>query len=287
MQRPTNFYPEAPKLASFQFQASHLRSLDAGSGNAALPAVAFQPLTSAQYADYLLAFTTWKQACDTMDVTLHNQAVKKRVLEGYREVATLDDVTNFGHTLEVGDYVDMSSDDPEEHPLMATITMEKKTAHPPVLSTHPHRGEKRDKKRKLRDARVLASVHAIQAKTELVQEKTVGAIKTQLKAVEEVKALAPLRKAEVSAAKSAETRAASLMKSSPQFITEVKPDDGWKVVLHKKDRGPVQILRDEISVPNMPNGRRVHTTVSGAGTSPADLLRTAGAATRLPTAIRS
>jgi len=287
MQRPTNFYPEAPKLVSFQFQASHLRSLDAGSGNAALPAVAFQPMTSAQYADYLLAFTTWKQACDTMDVTLHNQAVKKRVLEGYREVATLGDVHNFGHTLEVGDYVDMSSDEPEDHPLMATITMEKKKAHPPVLSTQPHRGEKRDKKKQLRDAKVKASVHVIQAKTELVTERTVPLIKEELKNVAEVKRLAPLHKVEVKAAKSAETRAASLMKSSPQFITEVKPDDGWKVVLHKKDRGPVQILRDEVPVPNTTNGRRVHTTVSGAGTSPADLLRTAGAATRLPTAVRS
>jgi len=274
-------------MASFQLQASHLRSLDAGTGNAALPAVAFQPMTSAQYADYLLAFTTWKQACDTMDVTLHTQAVKKRVLEGYREVATLDDVTNFGHSVEVGDYVDMSSDEPEENPLMVTIKMEKKTAHPPVLSTHPHRGEKRNKKKALRDARVQASVHALEAKTALVQEKTVEVIKTQLKAVEEVKSLAPLRKAEVSAAKSAETRAASLMKSSPQFVTEVKPDDGWKVVLHKKDRGPVQILRDETTVPNTTTGRRVHTTVSGAGTSPAALLRTAGAATRLPTSTGS
>jgi len=221
-------------MASFQLQASHLRSLDAGSGNAALPAVAFQPMTSAQYADYILAFTTWKQACDTMDVTLHNQSVKKRALESYREVATLEDPTNFGHTLEVGDYVDMSSDAPEDNPLMVTITMQKKEAHSPTLSTHPHRGEKRDKKRKLRDAKVKAEVAKLEAITAITEAKTAPVIQERLEKVQELKDLRPLHREELVAAKSAVARSKQIRFGSSDVTTNIVPEEKWKVVTRKK-----------------------------------------------------
>jgi len=222
-------------MASFQLQASHLRSLDAGTGNAALPAVAFQPMTSVQYADYLLAFTTWKQAVDTMDVELHNQALKRRALESYREVVTLpDELQNFGHSVEVGDYQDMSSEDPENSPMMITISMEKKTVHEPVLSTKPHRGEKRDKKRKLRDAKVKAEIAKLEAITNLTEAKTAPAIQGRLEKVQELKDLRPLHREELVAAKSAVARSKQIRFGSSDVTTNIVPEEKWKVVTRKK-----------------------------------------------------
>jgi len=291
MNRPSAIYPTPPKPEWFMDHVSGLRdvSLSNVSGQAgvpSLPPVKFTKMKGSQYKDYLAAHQEWLAAIRALDREEHDASIARRTLESYREVGTIVDAHGLERVPER--LVPLRTYDQIGAPVgELKIRLEKKVAHPPVLSTQPHRSEKRNKKKLLRDAKVKASVNVLQAKTELVTERSVPLIKEELKNVAEVKRLAPLHKVEVKAAKSAETRAASLMKSSPQFITEVKPDDGWKVVLHKKDRGPVQILRDEVTVPNTTNGRRVHTTVSGAGTSPADLLRTAGAATRLPTAVRS
>jgi len=291
MNRPSAIYPTPPKPEWFMDHVSGLRdvSLSNVSGQAgipSLPSVKFTKMKESQYKDYLASHQRWLDAIRALDREEHDAAIARRTLESYREVGTIIDAHGRNATPER--LVPLRTYDQVGTPIgELKIQLEKKVVHPPTLSTQPHRSEKRDKKKKLRDAKVKRSVNVLEAKTELLTERTVPIIKTELQTVEAVKKLAPLHKVEVKAAKSAETRAASLMKSSPQFVTEVKPDDGWKVVMHKKDRGPVQILRDEITVPNTTTGRRVHTTVSGAGTSPADLLRTAGAATRLPTAVRS
>jgi len=237
MSRPTNIYPERPKLEHFLASPTGLKAFTgapATTPGGAMTSVAssFQKLNEAGYAAYLGAHTKWLNALDSVDQLSHEHALRKRALEGYREVLTVDTSLTAGNreSIQVPHYPHLKID----------VHTEKKVVHEPVLSTQPHQAEKRANRKKARDARVKVQANVAEAKAELLLEKTVPIIKAQRKAVEEVTAYSRLHKAEEAAAKSAVVRATAIKKSSPDLVPEVKPDDGWKLVTRKKGTNLVQ-----------------------------------------------
>jgi len=239
MSRPTNLYPERPKLEHFLASPTGLKAFTDGPAptntNAAIVNVAssFQKLNEAGYAAYLAAHTTWLNALDSVDQLSHEHALRRRVLEGYREVAYFEDDSS---SARLRDPIQV----PHYPGLKIAVSTQKKVEHAPVLSTQPHQAEKRANRKKARDARVKLQANVAEAKAELLLEKTVPLIKAQRKAVEEVTAFSRLHKAEEAAAKSAVVRATAIKKSSPDLVPEVKPDDGWKLVTRKKGANLIQ-----------------------------------------------
>jgi hypothetical protein len=232
MSRPTNLYPERPRLEHFLASPTGLKAFTgspASTPGGAMASVAssFQKLNEAGYAAYLGAHTNWLNALDSVDQLSHEHALRRRVLEGYREVAYFEDDSSRNRLRE-------QIQVPHYPNLKISVTTQKKVEHAPVLSTQPHQAEKRANRKKARDARVKVQANVAEAKAELLLEKTVPVIKAQRKAVEEVTAFSRLHKAEEAAAKSAVVRAAAIKKSSPDLVPEVKPDDGWKLVTRKK-----------------------------------------------------
>jgi len=235
MSRPTNIYPERPRLEHFLASPTGLKAFTGSPPNTpggAIAAVAssFQKLNEAGYAAYLAAHTTWLNALDSVDQLSHEHALRKRALEKYREVPVVIDAVK-------GDPVSDRRQDiqiPHYPGKVVRVRSDLKEEHPPVLSTQPHQVEKRANKKLARDARVKVQANVYKAKAELLLEKTVPVLKEHKKAVEDVTVLTPLRKAEEAAAKSAVVRAAAITRSSKDLVTEVKPDDGWKLVTRKK-----------------------------------------------------
>jgi len=229
MERPHNFYPERPKLKDFEFRATNLKAVTSPSGSdVGAPATSYQPMSEAVYAQYLASHTRWVDSIHSVDSQLHEFALRKRALEHYREVVDLvgEDTP---HNL-VRDEVIV----PHYSRTKVRVRMERKQDHPPVLSTKPHRAEKRANRNKVRDSRVKLAANVYQAKAEVMMQNTVPVVKARLEAIEKVVSTIPLHKAEESAAKSAVVRAASIMKSSPDLVTELRPDEGWKLVTRKK-----------------------------------------------------
>jgi hypothetical protein len=239
MSRPTNLYPERPKLEHFLASPTGLKAFTDGpaptnnKGAMVNVASSFQKLNEAGYAAYLAAHTTWLNALDSVDQLSHEHALRRRMLDGYREVLSFED-----------DSTKARSRQPIQVPhypgLKINVTTQKKVVHEPVLSTQPHQAEKRANRKKARDARVKVQANVAEAKAELLLEKTVPVIKAQRKAVEEVTAFSRLHKAEETAAKSAVVRATAIKKSSPDLVPEVKPDEGWKLVTRKKGANLIQ-----------------------------------------------
>jgi len=239
MSRPTNIYPERPKLEHFLASPTGLKAFTDGpaptNNNGAMVNVAssFQKLNEAGYAAYLAAHTTWLNALDSVDQLSHEHALRRRMLDGYREVMFFEDDSSKAR---LRDPIQV----PHYPGLKINVSTQKKVEHTPVLSTQPHQAEKRANRKKARDARVKVQANVAEAKAELLLEKTVPLIKAQRKAVEEVTAFSRLHKAEETAAKSAVVRATAIKKSSPDLVPEVKPDEGWKLVTRKKGTNLVQ-----------------------------------------------
>jgi len=236
MQRPKNLYPTPPKLEMFINKPTGLKSVTTWNEGSKKPDVtlpqvgtSYSGLDVAKYKEYLAAHVVWVEAVDSLDQQLHEIALRNRCLEKFREVPVLTEVR--GHpTPTKRDPVIV----PHYPGLQVIVRSELKTEHPPVPSTQPHQAEKRANRKKARDARVKVQANAAEAKAELLLEKTVPVIKEQRKAVQTIAALAPLHRAELVAAKSAAARAAEITRGSKDLVTEVKPDDGWKVVTRKK-----------------------------------------------------
>jgi len=238
MSRPTNLYPERPKLEHFLASPTGLKAFTgapATTPGGAMTSVAssFQKLNEAGYAAYLGAHTKWLNALDSVDQLSHEHALRRRMLEGYREVASFDDDSSKARQRQPIQV-------PHYPGLKITVSTQKKVDHAPVLSNQPHQAEKRANRKKARDARVKVQANVAEAKAELLLEKTVPLIKAQRKAVEEVTAFSRLHKAEEAAAKSAVVRATAIKKSSPDLVPEVKPDDGWRLVTRKKGANLIQ-----------------------------------------------
>jgi len=241
MTRPTNIYPERPKLEHFLASPTGLKAFTgapATTPGGAMTSVAssFQKLNEAGYAAYLGAHTKWLNALDSVDQLSHEHALRKRALEKYREVPMVIVKVPGTPVAERRDEIMLP-----HYPNMAVrVRSELKTEHAPVLSNQPHQAEKRANRKKARDARVKVQANVAEAKAELLLEKTVPFIKAQRKAVEEVTAFSRLHKAEEAAAKSAVVRATAIKKSSPDLVPEVKPDEGWKLVTRKKGANLIQ-----------------------------------------------
>jgi len=241
MSRPTNLYPERPKLEHFLASPTGLKAFTGAApstpgGAMASVASSFQKLNEAGYAAYLGAHTKWLNALDSVDQLSHEHALRKRALEKYREVPMVIVKVPGTPVAERRDEIMLP-----HYPNMAVrVRSELKTEHAPVLSSQPHQAEKRANRKKARDARVKVQANVAEAKAELLLEKTVPVIKAQRKAVEEVTAFSRLHKAEEAAAKSAVVRAAAIKKSSPDLVPEVKPDEGWKLVTRKKGTNLIQ-----------------------------------------------
>jgi len=242
MSRPTNIYPERPKLEHFLASPTGLKAFTGSPANTpggAMTAVAssFQKLNEAGYAAYLAAHTTWLNALDSVDQLSHEHALRKRALEKYREVPVVyEDPLSAPRPANRRDEIII----PHYPDLKVRVRSELKADHPPVLSNQPHQAEKRANRKKARDARVKLQANVAEAKAELLLEKTVPLIKAQRKAIEEVTAFSRLHKAEEAAAKSAVVRATAIKKSSPDLVPEVKPDEGWKLVTRKKGANLIQ-----------------------------------------------
>jgi len=244
--RPTLFYPTPPKPEWFMSHATGMSS--ASVGNVTLGPKSdlsdvfgavgsyFTKMDSEQYTEYITAHLSWVTTVNLMDETLHHQKLKRQALESFREVPglfyRLDETgTLIPSDLPPSQTVPLPPVDGEKRWL--NVYSEKKEEHPPQLSTKPHRAEKRDLKKKLRDAKVAKTNEALKARTEIAKEATASEIKKTLEKVQEVKDLAPLHKAELAAAKSAAARAKQIRFGSSDYTTNVEVD-GWKVVTRKK-----------------------------------------------------
>jgi hypothetical protein len=229
MERPNNFYPERPKLKDFSFRATNLKAVTSPSGSTDVPpATSYQAIDEATYAQYLASHTRWVDSIHSVDSQLHEFALRKRALEHYREVVDL-----------VGEDTpsNLARDDvvvPHYPNTKVRVRMERKQDHPPVLSTKPHRAEKRANRNKVRDSRVKLAANVHQAKAEVLMQNTVPVIKARLEAIQEVTSTFPLHKVEASAAKSAAERAKFIRSGSTDLVVNVSPDDGWKLVTRKK-----------------------------------------------------
>jgi len=246
--RPTLFYPTAPKPEWFMAHASNMSSVSVNNVDyvnttnqpkdvlGAVPSW-FLKMRSSQYKEYLEAHKMFLANVQFVDEKLHNDGLRRRALESLRQVpgrffTEIDDEEPRSSEVPPPQLVTIPSNDPGEVTWVEFVS-EKKTPHVPQVSTKPHRAEKRDLKKKLRDAKVAKTNEALKARTELAAEVKAPEIKTALAKVQEVKDLAPLHKAELTAAKSAAARAKQIRFGSSDFTTNVEVD-GWKVVTRKK-----------------------------------------------------
>jgi len=244
-------------------------------------ATEFQKFSAAGWNDYIAAFNIWRRTVATIKADNHAMAVERRQLKKLKEhvLGWVQPGTTSPTAINPPNRIGPSNLGSIANVLIGT---EAKVAVPPAVSTKPFEADKRANRKKVRDARTKIQANAAQAKAELMFEKTVPVIKAQRAAVQKIAELRPLHKAEEAAAKSAAVRAASIMKSSPDLVAEVRPDEGWKLVTRKKG------ARNEILASTTKMGaagtQLHHATVTG---DPA-LIRGAGkllaATTRAPTA---
>jgi hypothetical protein len=235
MQHPGNkIYPSPPVLSDFVIHSSGLHNFSA-SGDAASPATVathYVKSTSETYAEYLNAYNAWYLQIQVIETSEHEKALARRALESYREVISFGDaLPQSGKDIPIPGYTHGEDDDES---LTARVVLEKKTPHEPVVSTKPHRAEKRANKKKLRDSKVKLAAGKLQAKDELIKEVTVSDLKAGMKKVQELKDLRPLHKEELKAAKSAVERAKQIRFGSSDVTTNIVPEEGWKVTTRKK-----------------------------------------------------
>jgi len=245
MQRPTAFYPEAPKLAFFTKPRNHVTSVSLHGGNSATnnpsPPPVFNdkkeaPLNALGYAEYLKAHREWLAEIETVDQHLHDQAIKRRFFENKKEVSMLQNIgagDPLYRRINLTGYT-TGTVGGTETPAQIKVSSKAKKATAPDLSTKPHEAEKRDKKKKLRDARAKAQAEVLQARINLVSKTSAVAVEEKLQKVQELKDLRPLHKLEEVAAKSAATRSKLIKFGSTDLTTNVDVSDGWKVVTRNK-----------------------------------------------------
>jgi len=137
MERPTKFYPSAPKLEHFLMKPTNLKALTesaTGTDNAGHSSrTEYAPLDAHQYSDYLAAHRSWLSEIEATDTRLHAQSLRKRALKGWRETLVVDAE---------------SPDDRTRDPIVipgyqaeVLVTLEKKWPIPP-LSPRNHTGQR-------------------------------------------------------------------------------------------------------------------------------------------------
>jgi len=231
-------YPVRPRPEWFFEKPSglqHLNLTGAGKDAAttpAAPAMSFKQMTKDGYLEYLAAHDLWHGQVRKTESWEHDAALKRRTLEKYREVPEKFVTYDGEGTIHETDvpprrYVSVSEG------VDVQIATERKIAHDPKLSDHPHQREKRDKKKKLRDARAKAQAEVLQARIDLVTETKSSEVHQRMKAVKDIKQLAPLHNAEKVALKSAADRSKLFRFGDTDHATNIELD-GFKVVTRKK-----------------------------------------------------
>jgi len=177
------------------------------------------------YGSYLASHKAWLDEVTRIEVVEHEKSLIKRALKTVREEVSFEGVVG------------------PERPPTRTVTVKgypkvdvkstKKTEHKPILSMQPHRAEKRVEKKKLRDARVAATVVEVKARTEQAPAKMDSKIEV-IKQVEKIEVRKPLWKAEEAAATSAAKRSNTIKFGSVDLVGNVAAEDDWKVVTRKK-----------------------------------------------------
>jgi len=197
----------------------------------------FAKMDQDSYALYLSAHTDWIEAVHRVDQTLHDQALVRRYFASQKEITTLES-PKIGLPQRTIDTVYPNGtppgpDQPQPYLKLKVGTVHK-APHKPTLSTKPHEAEKRDKKKKLRDARAKAQSEVLQARIDLIAKtSSVDIVNRQLE-VKKIRDLKPLRKEEMEAAKSAAQRSKLIKFGSTDITTNIVPDDGWKVTTREK-----------------------------------------------------
>jgi len=235
MEFPTKLYPSPPVLADFRRTSGQVRSLTQAPGTSGTThpdSLSYQIMDATDYSQYTAAHQTWLLEIRSIQDEEHTRALRRRFLDKYKEDLTPLVPEGFTYTKKVKfeDYTSVLDDSP----LVGVVNLERKTEHVPVLSKKPYADEKRKMKKQLADARTWSKVQSIEARHKTIAKDTSAVIEKRIAQVKEVTDLKPLRKAELAAAKSAAARATHIKKSSPDLVTEVKPDDGWKIVTRKK-----------------------------------------------------
>jgi len=242
-----------------------------------VPDSSFQKMDQAAFQLYLNAHVEWVKTVHSLDQTLHDVAVKKRFLEKYTEDLRMEIHTALPPCRDiVVDGYHQSEMNPA--PLTLQVELKRKEKHDPVLSTKPHEGEKRDKKKKLRDARAKAQAEVLQARIDLVSETKAADVKQRLSDLKKVRDQAPLHKLEEKAATSAAKRAKTIQFGSPDLVANVDASS-WKVVTRKLGGNNVSVAT---TVDSHSSGEVKSRTVN---VDPAirSLNRVVANATRLPT----
>jgi len=201
----------------------------------------FTKMDSQAYEQYLSAHHRWREVVVKTDDYLHDLALKRRILEKYRETHKNDDfvlVDGPGNRVRAGTYtreIQIYHDQSDGSDVLAEIRTAKKTQHSPTLSTKPHEAEKRQLKHEVSAARTKVQVEALKAtKTILVNDQTSANILARQREIKKLKDLAPLHRQEEKAAKSAVSRARAIKFGSSDVVANVDPADGFKVVTRKK-----------------------------------------------------
>jgi len=221
----------------------------------------FTKMKKEAYEQYLEAHQSWYNTVVRTQMAEHNRALTRRAMQKYREVVEplTDEQSTARAEISGGSYViPGSGDDDDDEELAFSVKLEKKVAHPPTLSTHPHEGEKRANKKKLRDNRTKRQAAALQAKANIVSEDTEATIQARLAQVKKVADLAPLHAVEEKAAKSAAKRSRTIKFGSTN-VSEVNPSDwsvvarqGWRDIADVKHIDANQVHKSTVRVSGMP-----------------------------------
>jgi len=224
----------------------------------------FTKMSQAQYSDYLSAHYLWKEAVVKTDDRLHDLALKRRILEKFRETHKDNDfilVDAPGNRVRSGRYtreIQIYHDVEDGSDVVAEIRTEKKVPHPPVLSTKPHEAEKRVLKKEVDNARTKVQTETLKAtKTILINDETSAHILARQREIKKLKDLAPLHRAEERAAKSAVTRSKAIKVGSVDLVPNIDSSDGFKVVTRKKG-GNANIVQSSYTVETHHDGVSGH-----------------------------
>jgi len=262
MERPTQWYALPPKPEWFMEHSSQLSNVALHKevdvvvgGKKNLLNTHFTKMTSEQYDAYLSAHKKWQAEAIETDQKLHMVSLQKRAYESFKEpvsVLSVDTVPEprmilrnpFAdrQTPAIGNRNPMSYNDFE-----LTTLPEKKERHEPILSTKPHRAEKRQAKKELVNAKVKTAAvlleHRTKVETEVREDR-----KQVISDVEKQKAQAPLHRQTLKTAKALASEVLQIKKSSPDYVGNAISDEGWKVVTRKK--GSYIPVTGEINVTN-------------------------------------
>jgi hypothetical protein len=242
-------------------------------------------MKKAQYNEYLAAHEDWVEQVHTVDTRLHDEALRRRFTSKMKEKLVLQDfdegvsLANYGRKIELnGVYRDADS---AKEQLYIMTEPEKKTEHPPTLSTAPHQAAKRANKKKVRNSRNMAKANFYEAKAEVIQDTTgIPDTKDRLLKVTQLQLGKPLHKAELSAARDAAARSRVIQFGSADLVANIEPEQGWKVVTRKK--GATRVCVEEITRTG-PNNQAIDRVTTFRDTAAGKF--SALAAVRNPTAV--